>query len=231
MVRPDAFDRRIPAWRTHRDLGARFEELNEIASVASYGDEAGEAAAIAKLAIADLCALPRCGLKNAGAPDWLAARGVVIPEIANRAARQDDGGLCIRMGDADIMVTADPAGRSNRPQRLLAEWTSDSTQQKGWNAHREEGFGWFLLTGRLAPEFWSRTCAVDMRLDRFADLSIAQTRAFGMSGIIARADLGAVPAFHLFFDIASSDYLIKTVRDIMGEFEGRMVGLIALRQI
>lgn len=230
MVRPESFDRRMPAWRTHQDFGARFEPMGDVAAVVSYGDENVEDSALARLAFADLCAVPRCGFKNAGAPEWLAARGVAIPEVPNRAARQEDGGLCIRMGGTDIMVVADPAGRSDRPRRLLADWNADTAQPKGWNAHREEGFGWFLLTGALAPELWSRTCSVDMRLDRFVDLDVAQTRAFDMGGVIVRADLGTVPAYHLFFDIASSDYLIETVCEIMTEFGGRMVGLAVLRQ-
>ena len=231
MVHPTDFDRRLPAWRTHRDLGAGFEALDGIAAVSSYGDETGEREAAVSLAFADLCALPRCGFKNAGAPEWLAAQGVDIPEAANRATRLDDGGLCLRMGGTDLMVTADPAGKSDRPDRLLADWAAEQTKPKGWDAHREEGFGWFLLTGERAPAFWTRASAVDMRLDRFADLEVAQTRAFGMGGVIVRADLAGLPAYHLFFDIASCDYLIETVRNIMAEIGGRMVGMAALRAL
>ena len=52
-----------------------------------------------------------------------------------------------------------------------------------------------------------------------------------MNGIIIRADLGQVPAYHLLADIASADYLWPAVLDAMQEFEGGPVGLLALRQL
>jgi sarcosine oxidase subunit gamma len=52
-----------------------------------------------------------------------------------------------------------------------------------------------------------------------------------MSGIVIRADLGQVPAFHLLADIASAEYLWGAVLDAMAEFDGGPVGLDALRKL
>ena len=52
-----------------------------------------------------------------------------------------------------------------------------------------------------------------------------------MSGIVIRADLGPVSAYHLLADIASAEYLWGAVLDAMSEFNGRPVGLAALRQL
>jgi hypothetical protein len=46
-----------------------------------------------------------------------------------------------------------------------------------------------------------------------------------------RADLDAVPAYHLLADIASAEYLWGAVLDAMGEFGGAPVGLDALRAL
>lgn len=230
-VQPEAFERRTPCYRLHGSLGAVFEAVGDIAAVAHYGDAEGEAAALRSLAFADLNALPRCGFKNAGAPEWLAAQGVALPAAANEATRQDDGGLCARLGGTDILIAGDPWGASDRPNALLQRWSAETSRPIGWDAHREEGFSWFLLLGAQAPELWSRVCAVDLRPGAFPDLAVAQTRAFGMGGVIVRADLAGVPAYHLFFDIASSDFLIEAVRRTMRPFEGRLVGLAALRSL
>lgn len=231
MIRPDAFDRRIPTYRTHASLGATFEAVGEIAAVSGYGDTAAEAAGLRSLAFADLNALPRCGFKNEAAPQWLTAKGVVIPDAANRAARQSAGGLCLRLGGTDMLVTSSPFGDDDGPNRLLADWAASDEKPRGWDAHREEGFGWFVLTGEQAPEFWARVCAVDLRPATFADLDVAQTRAFHMGGVVARADIAGVLAYHMFFDIASSDFLIEVVGETMAEFGGTFVGLSALRTL
>ena len=52
-----------------------------------------------------------------------------------------------------------------------------------------------------------------------------------MSGIVIRADLGRVPAYHLLADIASADYLWPALLDAMKEFDGGPVGLAALRSL
>jgi len=49
-------------------------------------------------------------------------------------------------------------------------------------------------------------------------------------GIIIRADLGAVPAFHLLGDSASAQYMLDSVEDAMGEFVGKPVGISAVRR-
>ena len=72
---------------------------------------------------------------------------------------------------------------------------------------------------------------MNLHPEAFANLYVSQTTAFGMGGVIARADFSRTLAYHMFFDIASSDYLIEVVQEDMEEFGGRLVGLSALRAI
>ena len=229
MIDPASFRRRIPAYRTHQAMGAVFSDVNKTATPATYGDAAGEAVQMAELAAVDLTALPRCGFKGPGALEWLKAKGVAVPDAANRVMRQRDGGLCLRLGAADILLTGDPPGRSNRPEQLRAAWAADRARPIGWDAHREDGLNWFLLAGRRVSDVMARTCAVDFSLRVFADLDVAQTQAIGLSGIIARADLAALPCLHLFFDMASSDYLIERLENELSVLGGRFVGIDAVR--
>ena len=231
MIRPESFDKRIPSYRIHTALGATYEAIGDMAAVSHYAEPDAEEKAVHELAFADLNALPRCGFKSEGAPEWLARQGIVIPDAANKAARQKSGGLCLRLGATDMLVAGSPLGDDDGPSALLLRWSTETVALRGWDAHREEGFSWFVLTGEHAPELLSRRCSVNLHPEAFANLSVSQTTAFGMGGVIARADISRTLAYHMFFDIASSDHLIEVVQEDMEEFGGRLVGLSALRAL
>ena len=76
----------------------------------------------------------------------------------------------------------------------------------------------------------AKICAVDLRLERFADLRIAQTSVARSNCVVIRADLGALPAFHLLGDSASAEYMWDCLLDAMAEFDGGPIGLDILRQ-
>ena len=71
----------------------------------------------------------------------------------------------------------------------------------------------------------------DLRADRFANLHIAQTSVARTTTIVIRQDLGASVAFHLVFDSASAEYMWLCLDDAMAEFDGRFVGLAAVRKL
>ena len=72
---------------------------------------------------------------------------------------------------------------------------------------------------------------VDLRPGRFADGEVAQTSVARLNTIVVRADLGDVPAFQLLGDSASAAYYLSVLMDAMAEFDGRLVGLTALRKL
>ena len=228
MVQPEDFLRRIPAYRTHRQLGAAFRAAHGVAFVDHYSNPDREAEQARRLALADLCALPRCGFKGAGSVEWLTSQGIAIPSEMNRAERQSDGGLVARLGNTDIMILSDVTARSDRPFCLIEEWPKAEASPKGFDAYREYGFAWFLLVGEYAPELFSRISSVDLRFENFAEMSVAQTNVLGLGGVIIRADVVDIPGYHLLFDIASSEYFIEGMLETMEEFDGGVIGLAGL---
>ena len=78
---------------------------------------------------------------------------------------------------------------------------------------------------------FAKLCGVDLRPGRFADLAIAQTSAAGITGVIIRDDRGGHLAYHLLCDSASAAYLWDCLVDAMTEFDGRPVGLAAVRSL
>ena len=47
---------------------------------------------------------------------------------------------------------------------------------------------------------FAKICGIDLRLAKFADLSIAQTSVAKISAIVTRADIRDPPAFHILAD-------------------------------
>jgi sarcosine oxidase subunit gamma len=77
---------------------------------------------------------------------------------------------------------------------------------------------------------FAKLCGVDLRPHKFPVNAIAQTSVARSVGIIIRADLGAVPAFHLLGDSASALYMLDCIEDAMEEYGGKPVGISAVRR-
>ena len=77
----------------------------------------------------------------------------------------------------------------------------------------------------------AKLCAVDLRPRGFPDLSVAQTSVARLNATLLREDIAGTVAFHCLFDSASALYLWQCLIDAMAEFDGRPVGLAALRQL
>jgi sarcosine oxidase subunit gamma len=84
---------------------------------------------------------------------------------------------------------------------------------------------WFHFVGALGPECLAKVCGVDLRLHRFADLTVAQTSLARLSTVIVRDDRSGGPAFHILADSASALYLWDCLIDAMAEFGGQLLGL------
>ena len=195
-----------------------------------FGDPEAERSALAPLALADLSLYPRTGFKGAGAPEWLARQGMLLPE-PNRAQRQADGTLALRLAPREALLLESWTGNGDLSASLESAWRIERTGGEagpiGFPVPRADSHLWFLLTGTLVPEMLAKLCGVDFRPHKFAPLAVAQTQAARISVIIARDDT-ELPAWHLLADSASAVYLWDCLLDAMAEWQGRAVGIAAL---
>ena len=230
---PESRPRRSFVYRKLRALGARFIEVNDAAVAGAFAASEEELEAARALGLADLSPLNRVGFKGTGAADWLAAQGVNVPAV-NRAARQDDGTLVLRLGANDIMIVSDLASSSSLPERLSQAWErldNPAGEPRGFPVPRREGFCWFVLTGARGDAVMAKLCGVDLRAHKFADGEIAQTSVARLSAVVVRNDIGDTHVWYLFADSASAQYWWDCFIDAMQEFGGRPVGLTALRAL
>jgi sarcosine oxidase, subunit gamma len=183
-----------------------------------------------RLGLVDLSPLPRIGFKGRGTIPAMQAAGIQVEAQANRAFRQDDGGLCAVLAPGEVLVLSGPGGDDGLVRRLESSWSMDNPAGT-YLVPRASTHAWFRVTGDLAPTMFAKICGIDLRPHKFADLAIAQTSVVKLTGIIIRDDLGGVPAFHLLADSASAEYVWDCVLDAMTEFGGAPAGLPALRGV
>jgi sarcosine oxidase, subunit gamma len=182
---------------------------------------------LAQLAVVDLSLHPRAGYKGRGTPEWLEGQGLHLPE-PNRAARQGDGTLAVRLAPREVLLLAPWSGaRGGLIGRLGAAWCEGRDAPRGYPVPRADSHFWLLLTGQRVPALLAKLCGVDFRPERFAPLQVAQTQAVRLSVIIVR-DESDLPAWHLLADSASADYVWTCLADAMQEFGGKQAGPDAL---
>ncbi len=228
MVQATDFSVRSFHYRALTTAGARFTELAGAAMVADYGaDIDTEKAQAQKLGLADLSTLPRTGFKGREAIAWLGKQGLQIEDTNNRAYSQEDGSLIARLADSEAVVLGSLDGSGDRCAALNEACETEqqaAAVMRCFHVPRQDGSAWFLLTGAHVSAMFAKICAVDLRLHKFPNGSIAQTSMARMNGIAIRQDISDTPAFHVVFDSASADYLWKCLLDAMAEFGGAPVG-------
>jgi len=239
-INPASLKRRSFIYRELAKLGAQFGEINGGAVPLNFGGTRGaELASARRLALADLSVMPHAGFKGKGTAEWLTAQGLNIGPDSNKAYAQAGGELAARLAPTEIFLLDSLAGTGGLMSRLNAAWAWAETAprpQQGYPLPRQDSHGWFMLAGEFAPEMFSKMCGVDLRRDRFAEGTIAQTSVAKMSAIIIRADRKgkdgrAHAAYHVLADLASAEYLWSCLMDAGQEFGIKPVGLTALRDL
>jgi sarcosine oxidase subunit gamma len=117
---------------------------------------------------------------------------------------------------------------------LEAAWAANPLPPetpRGFPLPRRDSHAWFLVSGGAAAAMFAKLCGVDLRPEKFPDLSVAQTSVARISAIVIRDDREGTLAYHLLTDSASAEYLWDCLLDAMTEFEGRPVGLAAVRAL
>jgi sarcosine oxidase subunit gamma len=209
--------RRGPLYRWHQEAGAEWVCANGGMVPWRY---AGSAADPSQLALADLCLVPRIGVKGWHIWDRLAKAGIAGPNRNNEACDLANGGACLRLGEREAMILDPIAGPSATVERIENAGSADGY----YLVARRDTHAWFVLTGLHVPSLLSKMCSVDLRCDRFADRAIVQTSVAGVGTIILRRDFQTIPAFHLFLDNSSARYLWLSVMRGAGEFRGNAIG-------
>lgn len=163
--------------------------------------------------ILDCTRAERFGLRGPGTLDWLRAEGLTLPETVNAALTLDCGTTIQRLGQQEVLLTAPPGTSGQRLRDLRIAWDNSALPAKGYDAYRDEGWAWFVLSGPMAPHLMTRISMTDLRPQSFKIRQVAQTRALQQDAVVARLDRFGVVSYDLFFDIASAAFALDVLTD------------------
>ncbi len=188
-----------------------------------FGNPEGEAALKERLAICDVSALKRFGVKGPNADRWLEDHGIGVPEPANSWSYLPDGqGLVARLGRSEFLVEDGPDGSAT-------EGLGDSLNSGARGIYpvlRQDAA--FALTGERAGEVMLQVCGVDFgSLDQEAR-PVVLTRVAVTSTVVLPRVEGGTQAFRIWCSSPYGMYLWEELREIVDEFGGGVVGLSAL---
>ncbi|MEX2648607.1 MAG: sarcosine oxidase subunit gamma family protein [Alphaproteobacteria bacterium] len=227
---PSTLPRRGFLYRELAALGASFVEVNgQAAPIHLAAGQEAEASAARVMGLADASALRRGGYKGWTALDWLRGQGVAIGDN-NTTVVQDEGSRVARLADSEALILGDLAGRSALLDRVEAAWSFEGAVG-AYPVPRPDTNFWFRITGAHAANMLAKMCGVDLRPRKFPDGAVAQTSVARMSAIVIRHDLGATLAYDMIADSAAAAYMWRCLLDAMDEFEGKPVGLGAVRAL
>lgn len=222
---------RNPLYRTLSADGANFIEHLDTVLVDNYGNSVEDEALQAKqLGLVDLTPIARTGFKGKQAIHWANSQGLTIGATNNQAYIQDNGALAARLADTEVLILNNIHDSKNQSASLEEKYKIN-TPAGCYSVPRYNASAWFMITGESSSDMFAKICGIDLRLQSFPNLTIAQTSIARINGIIIRNDINQTPAFHLLFDSASSDYMWACLKDACVEFKGAPVGHSALSRL
>jgi sarcosine oxidase subunit gamma len=209
--------RSSPLARALARLHPEWVDVHGMPLAARLRDEPAERAAA--LGICDLSALARVGLKGPGAAQWLAARGLPVPEQPNMWCALDGGGLVARLARTEFLVEDGFGGDTTA--RLAPELVPGIPGV--YPVPRQDCA--LALTGALVNELLVQTCNVEFSAQDPAGHGVTLTQMVGVSITALRQAFGGTACWRLWCDGTSGPYLWETLSGIAGELGGGPVGL------
>lgn len=188
-------------------------------------DSESETALMHRGGVADLCNLPRFGLRGPAVANYLRSLDYLLPKQPNQALRQPSGEWLIRLSQSEYLLLGAFADGGARVATLEA--VAPNLGPGCYSLPRQDSHAWIVLTGVQLPALLSKLCGVDLGRS-FSVGQVVQTSVARTSAILLNAGDGDYPHFHLFCDRASAHYLWHVLLDALGEFAGGAMGVAVL---
>lgn len=163
--------------------------------------------------VLDCTTTERLGLRGPGTIDWLSTEGLAVSETVNATITLPCRTTVVRLGQQEVLLTAVPGGHGKRLRELRSAWQKSALPVKGYDAYRDEGWAWFIISGPAAPALLRRISMADLRPDSLLAGQVAQTRALHLDVVIARLDRFGTMSYDIFFDIASAAFALDVLAE------------------
>jgi sarcosine oxidase gamma subunit len=163
--------------------------------------------------VLDCTRTERFGLRGPGTLDWLASVGLSVPDALNTAQLLACKTAILRLGQQEVLLTAPPGQCGARLRELRAAWQDSSLEAKGYDAYREEGWAWFLISGAAAERLMPRISMADLRPQSLKVGQVSQTRALHQDAVVVRLDRFGTLSYEVFLDMASAEFALEVLQD------------------
>lgn len=163
--------------------------------------------------VLDCTPTERFGLRGPGTMDWLGVAGLSTPETVNTAIVLPCGTSVLRLGQQEVLLAAPPGGSGARLRDLRKAWHDSELPSKGYDAYRDEGWAWFVISGPAAPALMRRISMADLRPESLKAGDLSQTRALHLDAVVARFDRFGAISYDIFFDIASAAFALDVLTE------------------
>lgn len=221
-LNPMEFDERSPLAELQLEAPVLQHQGRIFTERLGAGDEA---ALLHRGGLADLCNLPRFGLRGPAAAGYLQGQGYVLPERPNQALRQATGEWVLRLSQSEYLLLGALADGGARVAALEA--AGGDLVPGCYPLPRQDSHAWLILTGAQLPALLAKLCGVDLGKP-FAVGDVVQTSVARLNAILLNAGDVALPHFHLLCDRASAHYLWHVLLDALEEFDGGALGVAVL---
>ncbi|MEO2049879.1 MAG: hypothetical protein ABGX16_25245 [Pirellulales bacterium] len=194
----------------------QWGELAQAAVVLAFDSEEVESRALQTLALCDVSALPKLGIKGPAAANWLQSQGVTLPEGIYRTRKQSDGSLVVRLSDNEFLLQEGFVSQTIQTLSELLGWGQEGIAR----VERQEAS--FLLAGSRALNVLAQTCAIDFRQaphDR-----MVMTRIAGISCRVLPTETESKARYQIGVDATYAVSLWESLMTICQELEGRAIG-------
>lgn len=197
-------------------------ELHRMATPKNFGDPEEEFRQIRQLAIADVSALTKLGVKGPRAVSWLEQEGVKIPDATFGCRYRKGKQLVVRMGKDEFFLEEGYEG--DRVRRLASHL---GTGGAGVYRVERQDTG-LLLSGATAPGVLAQTCSYDFSEKRG---TVVMTRVAVTACAVLCQEVDGTPVFRLWCAPSYGTFLWETLLSIVRELGGRPVGSTAVRKL
>lgn len=174
-----------------------------------------------RLALCDLSALGRFGVKGPDAAGWLREQGVTVPEGTNTWFDLRDGGLVARLGSGEFLVEDGPEGSAARG---LGQTLHSGTNSVRPVVRQDAAL---VLTGTRAREVMGEVCGLDFDSVDYVERPLFMTRVAVISALVLPLASDGTPVFRVWCDHPYGMYLWEELNAIVEEVGGGVIGVSA----
>lgn len=214
------YPRTSPLHRCLESLDPVWGELHAMQVPLHFGDAEGERSRSEDLALGDLSALPKLGLKGPRAEEWLREHEIPVPPQVYDWVLVPRGVLVLRTDRSEFLV--EDGFSSRRVLPLSEKLGSPSHPGVHPVPHQEAGL---VLTGRRWGRVLLQTCGYDFEK---GGGKLVMSRVAGVSCALLKTEFDGIPALRIWCSPSYGVYLWESLLEIVRELGGIPVGVAAL---